>query len=182
MSIPDAERNEPGAEQRGLNHALEQFNERISELYAYTRYLGRVRLDALESRARRTAIKVAYELFGALGFTALTFVLVLYCVQASAMGLAAWASWPPWAGKLVVAFTGLVVIIAFAALWRHRCDRAHLRRRQKVYDEHVREQQARFDRSVRTAAARDPLRTRPDRSGNGHGQVGDPDRLAGVDR
>jgi hypothetical protein len=153
MQETDAQSQVPGAEQRGLKQALEQLNERVSELCAYARHLGRAQVDAFEVRLRRTLLKLALGFFGVLGFTALTFVLLFYCIQASARGFAAWASWPLWAGQLLVGSVSLLVIVAGAAVGYSRYQRQRVERKREAYDERRRKQQSRYERDVHTIQA-----------------------------
>jgi hypothetical protein len=148
MPETDAQNSEPGAEQRGLKQALEQLNERVSELCAYARHLGRAQVDALEVRIRRTAIKLVLGFFGVLGFTALTFVLLFYCIHASARGFAAWASWPVWAGQLLIGSCCLLAIVLAAVIAYTRVQRQRVERKRAAYAARREKQQARYERNV----------------------------------
>lgn len=134
-----------------MKQALEQLSERVGELSAYVRYFGRVQLDTLQSRIRRIGILLVMGLAGVLWFTALTFVLLLYCIHALARGFAAWAEWPLWAGELLIGAVSLLGLCATAGAGYYFMEHQRFRRRQEAYDERVRDQQTRFDRNVHTA-------------------------------
>ncbi|HRX86289.1 MAG TPA: phage holin family protein [Phycisphaerae bacterium] len=152
MTEPNAENPAAGAEQRGLKQALEQLTERVSELCAYTQYLGRVQMDTLAARARRTGMMLALGFFGALGFTALTFVLLFYCIHALARGFASWVDWPLWAGELLVGGVSLLGLLGAAACAYFVREHRRMQRKREDYDERNREQQARYERSVHSFA------------------------------
>jgi len=131
-------------EQHGLKESLKQLSEHVAELDAYARHYGRVQFDLLEARARRTAIGALRGFFSVCAFTVLTSALLLYSVHAGAKGLAAWISWPVWAGQLVTGSVALLVTILVGWYCSARRARHHLRNREGVYHERERIRRERF--------------------------------------